>query len=419
MHNKLTGQFSAFFERAFAFTARLPLCILLLAGCKQQSQQGGAQPPPAAVTVSHPLRHSVTDWDVYSGRLQSPETATVSARVSGLITNAPFKEGALVKKGDVLFVIDERPFKTDLENKQAIVAKDAAQLELARAQLARFQDLLSKRAVSQQDYDVNRANFSQAEAQLAADKAAEEQAALNLEWAHVTAPISGRIGRIMVTEGNLVNGGAGQATELTTIVSVDPIYCYVAVPERAFLKYQAMAAAEQKKDVRSAKIPCAIQLESESEFRHTGSVDFIDNNLDPNTGTIQVRGVFENPDDELTPGLSAKLRLTGSAAYDALLVPDAAIGTNQNEHYVLAVGGDNVVETRKVQLGALFGSLRAITKGLEVTDRVVTNGLQQARPGAKVEPHDAAIPAEDLKALESEDSQQFAENGANKRAKAQ
>ena len=375
----------------------MPAVILL--GCKKDAPPPAL--PPPSVTVSPPLSHQVTDWDEYTGHLQSPETSNVAARVSGFITEAPFKEGAIVHKGDVLFVIDDRPFKADLDNKQATVAKDEAQVALTKAQLLRYEDLLKKHAISQQDYDTNKANSDQAIAQLNADKAIADTARLNLDWTRVTAPISGRVGRINITAGNLVNGGAGQASTLATIVSIDPIYCYVSVPERSFLKYQAYAAKDKQAGVREAKIPCFVKLENETTFPHEGFIDFIDNTLDAGTGTIQVRGVIPNPDGALTPGLFASMRITGSGPYQTLLVPDLAVGTEQNERFLLLVGADNVVASRKVKLGLLFGNLRSIIDGLKPSDRVVVNGLQQARPGTKVNPTEAPIPAEDVRALEA------------------
>ena len=375
----------------------MPAVILL--GCKKDAPPPAL--PPPSVTVSPPLSHQVTDWDEYTGHLQSPETSNVAARVSGFITEAPFKEGAIVHKGDVLFVIDDRPFKADLDNKQATVAKDEAQVALTKAQLLRYEDLLKKHAISQQDYDTNKANSDQAIAQLNADKAIADTARLNLDWTRVTAPISGRVGRINITAGNLVNGGAGQASTLATIVSIDPIYCYVSVPERSFLKYQAYAAKDKQAGVREAKIPCFVKLENETTFPHEGFIDFIDNTLDAGTGTIQVRGVIPNSDGALTPGLFASMRITGSGPYQTLLVPDLAVGTEQNERFLLLVGADNVVTSRKVKLGLLFGNLRSIIDGLKPSDRVVVNGLQQARPGTKVNPTEAPIPAEDVHALEA------------------
>jgi RND family efflux transporter MFP subunit len=377
----------------------LILAALVPLGCRKDAPP--PPPPPPPVTVTQPLEREVTDWDEYTGHLQSPETAVVAARLSGFLTETPFKEGALVKKGDVLFVLDDRPYKADLDNKKATVTKDEAQVTLTKAQLARYDDLLKKHAISQQDYDTNKANYDQAIAQLSADKAAVETSQLNFDWTRVTAPISGRVGRITVTVGNLVNGGAGQATLLTTVVSVDPMYCYVSVPERAFLKYQSYAAQDKQSGVRDAKIPCFVRLENEKNFPHSGIIDFIDNTLDTGTGTIQVRGVIPNPDGALTPGLYASMRVNGSAPYKTLLVPDLAIGTEQNERFLLVVGPDNVVSSRKIKLGLLFGKLRSVVDGLKPGDRVVVNGLQMARPGSKVNPTEAPIPEEDVRALDA------------------
>ena len=371
------------------------LCVPTGCGKPQASQP----PPPPAVTVSQPLRREVIDWDEYTGHLQSPETANVAARVSGFIEQAPFKEGAFVHKGDLLFQIDDRPFKADLDNKQAAVAKDEAQMRLAEVQLRRSKQLIQTRVIAQQEYDTSKANYDQARAQLASDTAAAETSRLNLDWTRVTAPISGRISRMNVTVGNLVNGGAGQATVLTTIVSIDPMYCYVPVPEAAYLRYQALAR-KRKSTVRSEHIPCFIGLENETGFPHEGAIDFFDNSLDTTTGTIQVRGVIPNPSGVLTQGLFARMRVAGSDPYQTLLVPDAAVGAEQTDRYLLIVRADNVVESRPVKLGALLGSLRAIRQGLKSGEWVVVNGLQQARPGTKVAPVKAPVPAEAVAALE-------------------
>jgi RND family efflux transporter MFP subunit len=336
----------------------------------------------------HPLQEKVTDWEDFAGRLQSPETTNIQARISGVVTETPFKEGALVKEGDVLFVIDDRPFKADLDNKKATVAKDAAQVALTQAQLARSARLLQTHVVDQQDYDIAEANYLQAQAQLEADKAAQETSELNLEWTRVRAPVSGLVSKIDVTVGNLITGGVGNGTPLTTLVSVDPLYCYVPVPERTLLKYQ-ISARGNGQTVRDAKIGCAIQLENESDFPHKGVIDFIDNSVDPNTGTIQMRGVFNNPDEFLTPGLFARMRIEGGGAYKALLVPDAAVGTDQNERYLLVVDAEDTVRSKPVQLGRLFGDMRVIEDGATAQDRVIINGLQMALPGTKVNVEEA------------------------------
>ena len=373
---------------------------LLLAGCWSRNDRQTAPPPPA-VTVSRPVAREVQDWDEYAGRLQSPEMANVTARVSGFIEDVPFKEGALVKKGDLLVVIDDRPFRAELENLRAAVQKDEAQVQLTRTNLERSTDLLQRKVIAQQDFDSAKAQSQQAAAQLAADRAAEETARLNLEWTRVTAPIAGRIGRINVTAGNQISGVAGQATLLTTIVSIDPMYCYVAVPGRTFLEYQKFAEREHEGNVHRAKIRCRLGLEIEKGFPHAGTIDFIDNAVDANTGTIQMRGVIPNPDGFLTPGVFARMRIAHGEPYKTMLVPDKAISAQQSERTVLLVGRDDVVESRTVTLGGLFGSLRAIAEGLEPGDRVIVTGTQRAEPGEKVAPQEEPIPPEALAAIDA------------------
>ena len=275
-------------------------------------------------------------------------------------------------------------------------------MSLAEIQLHRSAELLKTRVIAQQDYDTAKAAYDQAVAQLAADKASEDASALNFEWTRVTAPFTGRISRMAVTVGNLVNGGsAGQATQLTTLVSVDPVYCYVPVPERSYVAYQQVAWQEKHTSLEDANISCLMQLENETDFGHTGTVDFIDNAVDPATGTIQLRGVFPNPRGWLKPGLFARLRIPGSTPYQALLVPDAAIGTQQDERFLLITGSNDIVESRPVKLGRLFGDLRVISDGLKPGERVIVDGLQKARPGAAVKPSEEPIPPQAMQALEA------------------
>ncbi|MDB6138814.1 MAG: Efflux transporter, family, subunit [Verrucomicrobiaceae bacterium] len=375
----------------------------LLVCCGPPHPQGVSivpPPPPPAVTVSLPVQREVRDWDEYTGHLQAPETVNIQARVSGFIEKTSFREGAIVQKGDVLYEMDARPFEADLNNKKAALAKDEAQVTLTQSELGRSEGLLKTKAIAQQDFDTSRARFDQAKAQLEADKAAADVAQLNMEWTKVTAPITGRVSRMYVTAGNLINGGAGQGTLLTTIVSVGPIYCLAPVPERTFLKYQALAAQQGTVNLRDAKIPCYVQLENETNFPHQGVIDFIDNNMDANTGTIQLRGLIPNPDGMLTPGVFARMRITNSKPYQTLLIPDIAVGTEQNERFVLVVGKDDMVETKSVKLGRLFGSLRAISDGLKLEDKVVVNGMQQARPGTQVSPKEVPVSLDSLSAFD-------------------
>jgi RND family efflux transporter MFP subunit len=374
----------------------VPLAVAalgMLQGCEKSAAAPQASPPPA-VTIANPVQRDVVEWDTYTGYLEAPQSVNVAARVSGLITEEPFVEGSIVKKGDVLFVIDERPFKADLDAKLAEVAKDQAQLAIDELNLQRFAQALQGNAVSQQTYDNAKATRDQDAAVLAGAKAAVELSRLNLEWCKVTSPIDGRVSNKLVTVGNLINGGAGQATLLTTIQSVDPIYCYVDVDERSVLKYEKLAAEKKRVSAREARIPCFLELGNETGYPHTGVVDFVDNHVDTTTGTRRARGVFPNPSGQLVPGFFASIRVNGSGLYQTLLVPDTAVGNDQSERTLLLVNKDNVVEPRIVQLGALFGGLRSIVGGLRADDRVIINGQMHARPGATVAPTMTEIPVD-------------------------
>src|SRR5271170_948216 len=355
------------------------LVVAVLPGCKQAVAPQA--PPPATVTVSQPVQRDVIRWDQFSGYLSSPKTVTVNARVSGLIEEAPFQEGAIVHAGDLLFKIDPRPFQADLDNKKAAVAQARAMADRTNADYRRSVKLLDARVVAQSDFDTTKATYEGAVASLDAAQAALETSRLNLEWTEVRAPITGRISRINVTVGNLVNGGSGQATALTTIVSIDPMYCYLNVPEGVALRYQELALEQKQSNVAGAKVPCFLQLESQKTFRQQGVIDFVDNQVDVSTGTVQIRAVFANPTTVLTPGLFARVRIPASDRYQALLIPDEAVNADQNERYLLIVGTGNVAQRRTVKLGALFGTLRSITDGLKPAEWVIVNGLQSAMPG--------------------------------------
>jgi RND family efflux transporter MFP subunit len=380
-------------------TASALLLVALVAGCK--GVIAPQAPPPPTVSVSQPLQRDVIRWDQYSGYLSSPQTVTVSARVSGLIEEAPFQEGAIVHAGELLFRIDPRPFQADLDNKKAAVAQAKAMAAKTKADLERSTQLIRAQVIAQADYDTTKATYLEAAASLSAAAAALETSRLNLQWTDVRAPITGRVSRMNVTVGNLVNGGSGQATALTTIVSIDPLYCYINVPESAALRYQELALKEKTGNVAGANVGCFLQLENETNFPHQGMIDFVDNQVDVSTGTQQIRCVFSNPTTILTPGLFAVTRIPASGRYQALLIPDAAVNTDQDERYLLIVGANDVVQQRPVKLGALFGTLRSISDGLKPSERVVVNGMQSAMPGAKVDPHEIPVPTESLSALES------------------
>jgi RND family efflux transporter MFP subunit len=380
----------------------VPLLLTLLTGCKRVVAPQA--PPPPTVTVSQPLQRDVIRWDQYSGYLSSPKTVTLNARVSGLIEEAPFQEGAVVHQGDLLFKIDPRPFQADLDNKKAAVAQAIATAAKTKADFARSVALLKDQVIAPADYDSTKASYGEADASLKATEAALETSRLNLEWTEVRAPITGRVSRMNVTVGNLVNGGSGQMTALTTIVSIDPLYSYINVPESAALRYQELAVKEKQANVAGANVACFMQLENETNFPRQGVIDFVDNQVDVNTGTVQIRCVFGNPTTVLTPGLFALTRIPASGRYQALLIPDAAVNSDQDERYLLIVGPNDVVEHRQIKLGALFGTLRSITDGLKPGERVIVNGMQSAQSGAKVIPHEVAVPTQSLEALESMDA---------------
>src|SRR5258707_3617563 len=374
----------------------LALVLAILPGCKGVNPPQA--PPPASVTVSQPLQREVVRWDQYSGYLSSPKTVTVSARVSGLIEQAPFQEGAIVHQGDLLFRIDPRPFQADVDNKKAALDQARATAIKTKADFDRSVELIKAQVIARSDFDTTKASYGEAAASLNAAEAALETSRLNLEWTDVRAPITGRVSRMNVTVGNLVNGGSGQTTSLTTIVSIDPLYSYINVPESAALRYQELALKEKKGNVAGANVGCFLQLENETNFPHQGMIDFVDNQVDVNTGTQQIRCVFANPTTILTPGLFAVTRIPASGRYQALLIPDAAVNTDQDERDLLIVGANDVVQQRPVKLGALFGTLRSISDGLKPGERVVVNGMQSAMPGAKVNPHEIPVPTESLSA---------------------
>src|ERR1700722_3397 len=386
-------------RRFLLATAFVAFAVALLPGCKQAVAPQA--PPPAKVTVSQPVQRDVVRWDQYSGYLSSPKTAVVSARVSGLIEEAPFQEGAIVHAGDLLFKIDPRPFQADLDNKKAAVAQAKALEDKTKADFGRFSELLKAQVIARADYDNTKASYGEADASLKAAEAALETSRLNLEWTEVRAPITGRVSRMNVTAGNLVNGGSGQATALTTIVSIDPLYCYLNVPESKALRYQEIALQQEKSDGAGARVGCFLQLENETNFPHQGVIDFVDNQVDVNTGTVQIRCVFANPTTILTPGLFTVTRIPASGRYQALLIPDVAVNTDQDERYLLIVGANDVVQQRPVKVGALFGTLPSITDGLKPGERVIVNGMLSVMPGTKVEPHEVAVSTQSLDALES------------------
>ena len=366
----------------------------LAAGCHQQQGPPPAQPP--VVPVSQPVQRQVTDTVEYTGRTDAVQSVSVRARVTGYLTKMPFKEGAEVKTGDLLFEIDPRPYQAQLDQAVSQVGVAEAQLRLAQATLERAKPLLAKNAISQQEYDQDQAAVDQAAAQVKAAKATVEVYRLNLEFTRVTAPVDGQVSRYYYTVGNLVTQ---DQTLLTTVVSVDPMYAYFDMDERTILRIRAAINEGKIKAVKNfAEIPVEMALEGEDGFPHRGSLDFVNNVVNPSTGTIAVRGVFPNPQPPngrrlLNPGMFVRIRLPIGQPHQALLIVDRAIGSDQGLKYVYVIGGDHKVQYRRVKVGALQDDgLRVIDDGLKPDDWVVVGALQQLRPRMDVEPEQTPMP---------------------------
>jgi multidrug efflux system membrane fusion protein len=320
----------------------------------------------------------------------------IKARVSGYLESINFKDGAEVAKGDLLFVIDPRPYQAALDMANAALLQAQTHLELTSNDLARAERMLQSHAISEEETDTRRSAHRMAAAEVTSAQASVETAQLNLGYSRITAPISGRIGRRLMTEGNLVNGDQGQSSLLATIMSLDPIYCYFEADERSALKYQKLAREGKSENMRDGKIECEIGLANEAGFPHRGVLDFVDNQVDPAMGTLRLRGVFANADRVLQPGFFARARVPGSAQYRALLIPDQAVGADQDLKYVLTVdegGGSNKVQFHPVTLGPLVDGLRVVRTGLASNDWVAVNGLMGLRPGMTVTPQKAAAAA--------------------------
>jgi RND family efflux transporter MFP subunit len=422
-------------------TRSLPLILIALsvAGCsKDQSASGPPSQPPASVTVATPLVMPIVEWDEYTGRLDAIDSVEIRSRVSGYLQSTHFDEGQLVNAGDLLAIIDPRPFKAELSAAQSGLAEakarlaesnsllrqaeaeqadSNAQLTLANRRLSRTQNLVQSRAASREELDVSeseqlqataameaanakiesaKAGIATSQASIESAKANIEAAELNVEYTQIRAPISGRISRRLVTEGNLISGGSAISTLLTTIVSTNPIHCYFDADEQAFLKYARLSREGKRESSRDVKNPVYMRLIDEKGFPHLGHMDFVDNQIDPNTGTMRGRAIFPNDDNTLTPGLFAEVRLPGSGRYEAVLIPDAAIGSDQSEKFVYTVDGDNKIGRKTIELGPIVKGLRVVRNGLDGSESIVTRGLQRIFPGASVEPK-----TEDIKADEN------------------
>jgi RND family efflux transporter MFP subunit len=366
--------------------AFVALAVLLPALSAEALAQGAPPAPP--VTVATPLAKRVTTWDEFTGRFEASEQVDVRARVSGFVESVHFRDGDLVKSGDLLFTVDQRPYKLAVDAARAEVARAKAQVDLNQNEVERAEALTQNRTITARDIDQRRANLNSAIASQQAAEANLKTAELNLEWTQVRAPLAGRASNRRVDAGNLIAGGQSGATLLTTIVAVDPIKFVFDASEADYLRYS------QSQDLRKPGTPVRVRLSNETKWDREGKIDFVDNALNARSATIRTRAVFPNPDGLLTPGTFGRLRLFAGEA-DALLVPDSVIVSDQANKIVLTVGAENKVVPKPVQLGAISDGLRVITKGLEPGDKVIVTGIANpmVRPGVAVTPQPTEIKA--------------------------
>jgi RND family efflux transporter MFP subunit len=364
------------------------------------TKPGSGQQPPAApsVTVAQVLERRVKDWDEFTGRLQAVESVEIRPRVSGYIDKVAFLEGSQVKNGDLLFIIDPRPYKADADRAAADVKRYRSALALARVELTRVERLKQSGAVSEEELDERKSTVATAEANLAGSEAALESAALNLSFTRVSSPISGRVSRAEVTRGNLVTGGINGGTLLTSVVSLDPMYLYFDADEQSYLRYTQMARAGERPSSREVANPVQVGLANEEGFPHSGTVDFVDNQLNSQTGTIRARAVLANKDGLYTPGMFARVQLLGSGEYTAILIDDRAVNTDQSQKYVFLLGANNTIDYRRVKLGRLIDGLRIVREGLKAGDTIVVNGAQRVHPGVTVTPQSVVMGADEAPA---------------------
>ena len=364
---------------------------LVIAGCARNE---AATPAAAAlqaphVTVAQVVKRPVTDFDEFTGKFVAVERVDLRPRVSGYISKVSLVAGQEVKKGDVLFTIDQRPYQAEFKRAQADVARARTQLALSKSERDRAIKLLDQHAISREEFDSRVSGSEQAEANVQASAAALDTAALNLSFTEVRSPITGVVSREEVTEGNLVTAGQ---TLLTRVVSVDKIYVEFESDEQVYLKYAALTRSGERDNARNSHLPVWVGLADEKGTPHEGQMVFLDNALDAQTGTIRARALLDNRDRRFTPGLFARVKLEGSAKYEAMLINDSAVGTDQNVRYVFAVGPDNKVEYRAIKLGPVVDDgLRVVRDGLKPGEIVVVNGLQRVRPGVTIAPQKIAM----------------------------
>jgi membrane fusion protein, multidrug efflux system len=364
---------------------------LAVASCGENQPATRAAPPPPTVSVAKPAARTVVDQDEYVGRFVAVDSVEIRARVWGYLDGVHFKDGQIVKRGDLLFTLDRRPYQVTLDQARANLAQTRANLAFAEADLARGQQLVRDHTITQQTFDQRTQNKRVADAAVAASEALVQQAELDYSFTELRAPIDGRIGDRRVSPGNLVVGGSGSSTTLmATIVSIDPIRFEFTFDEAAYLRYEKIAKRAEDPDVPGT--PVRLKLINESGFDHEGRIDFVDNQISQSSGTIRGRAVFKNPSGVFTPGMFGRIQVPGSAPFEALLIPDQAIGTEQARKFVYVVDAENTARQKHIVLGQIQDGLRVVKDGLAPEDRVVINGLTTLRPGTKVNPQEAPAP---------------------------
>jgi multidrug efflux system membrane fusion protein len=364
--------------------------LLLLAGCPDGNDEATAPPPPPTVTVAHPVVREIVEDDEFVGRFEATESVEIRARIDGYLSAVHFTDGALVKQGDLLFTIDQRPFEAALREAEAAVNSADAVLTYTRDNLARAEDLIANGNISQQTVDERRQQYLVAEANAAAASAAVEQAKLDLEYTTIFAPISGRIDEKLISEGNLVEANT---TILTTIVSLDPIYFYFDIDERSFLAYARDARARGSAlQEGGGSVDVVVQLSDEREPPRQGQLNFSENRLDEATGTMRVRAIFPNPDNVLQPGLFGRINVPGSLPYEGILIPDEAIVSDQQWRLVYVVDESGTVSSKVIRPGPRIDGYRVVREGLTGDEIIVINGLLRVRPGIQVTPELTELP---------------------------
>ena len=370
--------------RSFLIGIGILSILLTTPGCKKSAppQQG-----PLPVNVVTVIEKEVNEWDEFTGRLEAVESVEIRPRVSGYITEIHFEAGAIIKKGDLLYVIDPRPYQADFDRAAAEFERNEAQLKLSQIELDRAKDLRAKNTISASEFDQKAATYQSSAAAARSAEAAKNSAALNLEFTQIKSPIDGRVSDARITLGNLIQPGAGPESVLTTVVSVDPIYAKVDADENAILKYVKLSEEGKRVSARTAKIPAFVELGNETNFPHEGYIDFVDNRLEPGTGTVRARAVLKNWNPNLiTPGFFVRVRVAGATSYRAALIDDKVISSQQGLKYAFVVKPDNTLERRTLETGTLFEGKRIVKSGLKDGEKVVSTRLQLIQPGMPVKP---------------------------------